>query len=227
MVIWNGIDLKTKGIIVEKSPDIIKGKKRIEKYDIEGRNGVLIIDKGTYEPFVVTIECHINTNITNIEKVKEFLDGIGTLSFDNEKEYNAVIQNQIDFEKVQNFRRFPIQFLCNPIAKSLESEYIEVTNSPSRIQIEDATFNIEPLIKIKGRGNVSISFNGRTFILYNLDENLTYTLDSEYKEIVDSNGINASENMLGDFPILMSGENIITYAGNISKFEIEYKKSYL
>lgn len=227
MVIWKKVNLRDKGIIVEKSPTISKGQKRFEKYDIEGRNGVLIIDKGTYDPFIVTLECHIDTDITSIDKVKEFLDGYGTLSFDNEKEYTAIIQNQIEFEKVQNFRKFPIQFLCNPISKSLESTIVNVNNSPTQIQLDNSNFNVEPIIKIKGSGNTTITFNGKSFILNNLDNLLTYTLDSEFKEIVNSNGINSANQMYGDFPILVPGENIITYTGNITEFTIEYKNSYL
>ena len=57
-VYWKGIDLKSYGIIVDKTPTISKGKKNIDTISIPGRNGFLTIDKGTYQPFVVSLECH-------------------------------------------------------------------------------------------------------------------------------------------------------------------------
>ena len=55
MVIWNGESFREKGIIVENIPVISKGKKRINKYQIDGRNGFIAIDEETYDSFVVSI----------------------------------------------------------------------------------------------------------------------------------------------------------------------------
>ena len=86
MVKWNNIDFKDKGIVVEKTPTISKGKKNIDTYTIEGRNGFLSIDRGTYQPFSLSIECHAKES-ANFDEIKAFLDGYGTLSFDGEREY--------------------------------------------------------------------------------------------------------------------------------------------
>lgn len=227
MLLWNNIELRNKGIIVEKTPTISKGKKRINTYEIEGRNGVLMLDKGTYESFVVSVECHFDTTKTNINEIKEFLDGYGTLSFDGLTEYEAMIQNQIQFDKVQNFKKFVIQFLCNPISKDINYTEVQVTNNEFLLYIGDATANMNPIINIVGDGELSITFNNKTFYLYDLDPLLTYTLDCENKEIYNSNGINCSNQMQYDFPYLISGNNIIETMGTISSFEIKYKKSYL
>jgi len=55
MVQWNGIDFKEKGIIVESPPKISKAKKKINIYEVEGRNGFLSVDTGVYESFVKKI----------------------------------------------------------------------------------------------------------------------------------------------------------------------------
>ena len=227
MILWKGIDFKSKGIIVETTPKISKGKKRIETYEIEGRNGFLTIDKGTYASFVVSVECHINEDITSIDNIKEFLDGYGTLSFDGKKEYTAIIQNAISFEKVTNFKKFVIQFLVNPISKDIEAQTQTINTSPFSFEINEATTNMYPLIKIEGTGDVSITFNNKTFYLYGLDSSLSYILDCENKEIINSNGLNCSGQMRYDFPYLKSGNNDISYTGIITNIEIEYKKAYL
>lgn len=226
MILWNGINLRDKGIIVENSPTISKGKKRVKTYEVEGRNGVLIIDKGTYESFVCTLDCHFNTDTNSIDSIKEFLDGVGTLSFDGIREYEAILQNQIDFEKVQNFRKFPVQFLVNPIARDIQETEIEITDSRTELNIE-STANVYPIIELKGTGNVTITFNNKTFYLYDLDPELTYTLDCDAKVIINSNGLNCSNQMKYDFPYLQKNTNIITYSGFIDEFIIIYKKAYL
>lgn len=227
MVKWKGIELSTKGIIVEKTPSIMKGKKRFQKYEIEGRNGVLVIDKGTYDSFVVTLECHFDNSRYSIEEIKEFLDGYGTLSFDGEKEYTAIIQNQIEFEKVSMFRKFPIQFLVNPICTDINSTVLEVESNNYEINIEEATANMYPLLTIKGSGDVSFTFNNKTFYLYELNQDNTYYLDCENKVIYDTNNVNCSRLMKYDFPYLKPKTNTISYTGTITLFQIEYKKAYI
>lgn len=226
MVKWNNIDLKTKGIIVEKTPKISKGKKDIETYTIPGRNGFLNIDKGTYQPFNITLECHAKET-ANFDEIKAFLDGYGTLTFDNEREYTAIINNAIPFEKVQMFKSFVIQFMVNPIAHDITETTYTVASTSSTLTINGGNTTIEPNLEIKGSGNVSITINNKTFNLKNLVSTKTYYLNSELKEIVDNSGNNCSNQMQYEFPTLKPGNNTISYTGTISTFKIKYKKSYL
>lgn len=224
MVIWKGIEFRKKGIIVEKIPKITKAKKKIDVYEIEGRNGFLSVDTGVYESFVETIECHFNEQKVDINVIKEFLDGYGTLSFDGKTEYTAIIQNAIDFEKILNFRSFVVQFLVNPISEDIiETEYTVLSDNDI-LNIENATAEMYPIVELTGSGDVSITINGKTFNLKNLDGD--YILDSKYK-VITHNGINASNQMQYDFPILKPGKNTINYIGSISNFKIKYRKAYL
>lgn len=226
MVLWNGIEFRTKGIIVENIPKISKGKKRIKTYEVEGRNGVLVVDNGTYDAFVCSLECHFDTDNFSINSIKEFLDGYGTLSFDGITEYNAYIQNQIDFEKVAMFRKFVVQFLVNPISRDINATEFEVEENPSQLTINSTT-NMYPIINLVGDGDVNITINNRTFYLYDLDPTLTYTLDCDAKVIRNSDGLNCSNQMRYDFPYLSKGTNNISYNGTLSQFTISYKKTYL
>lgn len=227
MIIWNGKLFREKGIIVENIPVISKGKKRINKYQIDGRNGFIAIDEETYDSFVISISCHLDTNKTNIDEVKEFLDGYGTLSFDGKREYTAMIQNQIDFSKVMQFRKFIIQFLCNPISQDIEVSRNEILENSSNLEILDATAKMYPILEVVGEGDISITFNNKTFYLYGLNPLNTYTLDCENKVIIDQNNNNAANLMRYDFPYLNPGVNVIEYTGSISSLVINYRKAYL
>lgn len=224
---WKNQTLLSKGIIVNKVPIITKANKRISTYDVEGRNGVLMIDKGTYDSFICSLECHFNTSYS-INTIKEFLDGYGTLSLDGTTEYEAIINNQIDFEDIDRsgFKSFIIQFLCNPISHDITATDVTISATPTTIEI-GGTANTYPILEIKGVDNVSITFNGKTFNLYDLVSTKTYYLDCNAKEIYDNNNVNCSNQMQFDFPYLKPGNNTITYTGSITSFKISYKRAYI
>lgn len=221
-VYWKGTDLRTYGIIVEKIPKISKGKKNIDTITIPGRNGFLTIDKGTYQPFVVSLECHAKES-AYYDDIKTFLDGYGTLSFDGLREYTAVIQNAIEFSKALQFKRFPIEFLVNPISEDIVATTYTVASSGSTLTIPGANAPMYPILEITISGQTSFVVNGYSF---NLSTAGTYTLDCKNMVIVDNDDDNAASIMDGDFPVL-GNSNTITYDGNVTSFIIIYKKAYL
>lgn len=223
MVIWKGIDLKTKGIIVEHTPKISKAKKKIDVYQVDGRNGFVSVDTNTYEPFSVSLECHINESV-NKDEVLEYLDGYGTLSFDGEREYTAIINNAIELEKVMSFKRFAIQFLVNPIAEDIEETEIIVDHPAFSFEVNDTYYDIYPILEIECVGDVTVTMNSQMFYLYDTDD--TYTLDCKNKVIVNARGNSTAHTMLNDFPKIIKGINNIFYTGNITSFKIRYKRTY-
>lgn len=221
MVKWNGIDFNNKGIVVEKTPTISKGKKDIETYTIEGRNGFLSIDRGTYQPFSLQVECHAKET-ANFDDIKAFLDGYGTLSFDNEREYTAIVNNAIPFEKVQMFKSFAVQFMVNPIAHDITPTTLSISDD---FTITGATAKMYPILTLEAAADgASVNINGVEFTTSN-EEAATYVLDCENK-VITKNGVNAANEMSGDFPYFVNGEN--TYEGTgVTSLSASYKKAYL
>ena len=225
---WKNIDLSTKGIIVEKKPTISKGKKKIETFDIPGRNGFLSIDTGVYQPFEVSLECHIDANSFDLDEVKELLDGYGILQLDNDRQYTAIVNNAIPFEVVaRKFRSFIIQFLCNPIAESTTETTYAVGNSPQTLTINDTYTTIYPTIEIKATTTMNVTINDTNFKLDIPDTTKTYILDCKNQVVATTDGINVAHFMSGDFPTLKKGNNTITYTGTKTIFNIKYRKTYL
>ena len=221
MVKWNGIDFKDKGIIVEKTPTISKGKKDIETYSVAGRSGFLSIDKGTYQPFSIQIECHAKET-ANFDEIKAFLDGYGTLTFDDEREYTAIVNNAIPFEKVQMFKSFVVQFMANPIAYDITATTITINDD---FTITGATAQMQPILTLVAAADGSeVNINGVEFTTSN-EEETTYILDCE-KKVITKNGINASNEMSGDFPYFVNGENTYQATG-VTSLTASYKKAYL
>lgn len=219
MIKWKNQDMLSKGIIVENIPPISKAEKVIQQYSVPYRNGFLSVDTGVYNPFIVSLSCHAKED-ANYDVIKEFLDGYGTLSFDGEREYTAIIKNAIDFDKVQMFRKFAVQFEVNPIAYDITPTTFSGTGT---LQITKSTTIVYPLITITATGDVSVTINNNTFYLDGADG--TYIVDSLNK-VITKNGVNASSIMRGDFPTLKNGNNTISTTGTIT-ISTEYKNAYL
>ena len=229
MIKWNNIDFMSKGIIAERVPTIAKGKKNITTYQVEGRDGFLAVDSGTYQPFVLTIPCHFATNTADWDDIKEFLDGFGTLSFDGVREYTAIIDNSIDFEKAKqaNFRRFPVQFLVNPIAQAISAKSVTISSSSYTLNISSATARMWPTLTIKGNGDCAFTFNGNTFYMSSMASSKTYTFDCFNKVVIDNLSNNCASQMSYDFPYLIPGSNAISYSGSVTSFSMSYKEAFL
>lgn len=226
MFYWKNISSDEMGIVVSKTPAISKGKRNIEKISIPGRSGFLTFDHGTYESFIISVECHFNKGVTSQDELLAWLDGSGKLSFDNVRQWDAVIVNSISLEKVIGlYRSFLIQFECQPIAEAISENIFVVTTSPTTLNISSATTQMEPILEITGTGDVQVSINNKTISLFGIEGK--YILDSKWKVITDSFGLNASNKMLYEFPVLLPGVNEIEYLGNISEFKIRYKKAFL
>lgn len=219
MIKWKNVDFSTKGIIVENKPTISKAEKNIEKYEVPYRNGFLSVDNGTYNSFIVSLSCHAK-DTANFDEIKEFLDGYGTLSFDGQREYTAIIKNAISFEVVQMFKKFPVQFEVNPIAYDIVPTTFDGTGI---LTITGATYTIEPTITLVANGDISVTINNNTFYLNNADG--TYILDCHNK-VITKNNVNASSIMSGNFPTLHNGTNTISTTGSVT-ISTEYKKAYL
>lgn len=226
MFYWKNISSDEMGIVVSKTPAISKGKRNIEKISIPGRSGFLSFDHGTYESFIISVECHFNKGEHSQDEMLAWLDGFGKLSFDNVRQWDAVIINSISLEKVIGlYRSFLIQFECQPIAEEITENIFVVTSSPATLSITGATTEMEPIIEITGTGELQVSINKKIFYLYGIEGK--YILDSKWKVITDTNGFNASNKMLYEFPVLLPGNNEIEYLGNISEFKIRYMRKFL
>lgn len=218
---WNNTTFNSKGIIIEKVPVIPRAEHSYTIYEIPGRNGDLTIDDKTYKSIPFSMECHFKEG-ANVNEIRAFLDGYGTLQVDNEKAYIGRITNQIDFEKVVRFQKFIIQFMLQPVAKALTSTTVTRTTTGSFTS--DTYTNSYPTITITCSGDTTITLNGISFTIHSADG--TYILDCEAKVITKS-GANASGVMSGDFPFVKNGTNNLTVSGTVTAMTIEYKKTYL
>lgn len=229
MLIFKGVDLKNKGIITDTLPKIQKAKKRIDIYDIYGRNGFLSVDNGTYDSWQLSIDCHCKDD-ADMDEIASLLDGYGTISFDGVKQSTAIVNSNIEFDKIRNsgFQRFLLELLVNPIF-----EDINATTKTITFTLEDMMYvynwNITPNyriypdeIEIEISTDTDFYFNDRKFSL----KAGHYFLNSKMKEIVDEDGDNQSSKMSGDFPYI-DAPTEIKCSTQPTTFKVKYKNTYL
>jgi len=219
---WKGVSFNSMGIIIEETPIPNKPNHSYTRYEIPGRSGYLAIDNKTYDALLLSIKCHLNTDVADMNEIREWLDGYGELQVDNEKKYRGFISNAISFEKITNFRKFIVQFTLQPIALAITPTTIDALEINSFTS--DTYTKAFPIITITGTGTITINVNNMPFTIYDADG--TYILDCEAK-VITKNGINQSNNMSGEFPYVVNGTNSIIKSGDITSITIEYSKTFI
>jgi len=211
-------------IIINRLPALIKAERNVEEFEIQGRDGDLTIDYETYKPIIFTLECTV-VDEDKMENIKSWLNGFSNLIFSwrSDKYYKAKMINRIDIsESMDSLGEFPLLFKCQPHAYSLRNDIITL-NAPATIYNGGGSIS-NPIITIYGTGAITLTINSKDVILTNVVDYVT--IDSElmdsFKDTVLKNN-----DMLGEFPELIKGSNIISWTGTISKVEITPNWRYL
>jgi len=215
--IYNRISSKDMGILVNTLPPIIKVNRDINKIVIPGRDGFLTEDFGTYSSMVKSCECTL-LDIAEVDKVLAWLDGSGDVIFSDQpdRKYKASIINQIPFERImRQWHKFIVIFDCQPFPLSVENSEITLTVPSALINV--GTCTSKPIFKVYGTGTIDLDINGNVIHLTNVVGHVT--IDSDlmdcYKDTVLKNN-----DMSGDFPELVVGQNSISWTGTVTSVVI-------
>lgn len=111
-------------------------------------------------------------------------------------------------------RRFTATFLCRGL-KYLPDGLKIYTND--NVLYNWGTYESEPLIKVYGNGNITVSINDNSFTVKNVTDYVI--IDSEIKECYKDN-TNMGRYMTGNYPVFFNGKNTIDWTENITKIEI-------
>jgi len=210
-------------------PSIPMANEEYEEQPVEGRNGNLIINKGTYPnkivPFVFTI---VSENLDiDFDKVYEWLTEISDTRLVFGRGDRCYIVKKVIFGDLQKeFRSigtFGVSFMLEPFKSDLEkTEYTITSNNFSFEYFGNA--QAESLIKIYGNGNIQITINGETMQILNV---VNYVeIDSKLMQVRNLDTTSKDDDTLGDFALFTKGTNTIAYTGSITKIIVEYTTKY-
>ena len=221
--IWRGRRTSEYDIAVERLPARILPQKRGAEYSVPGRSGSVRVEEDAYDNYTRSAECLLLTPSLASEAAR-WLSGSGDLVLSDEPgfRYEARVKNNLSLQRVWNSgqARFIVQFDCQPFRYEIECEPLTLTRSGSTV-FGRGNVPAAPVFEVHGRGEIEISVNGRAFGLRGVDG--TITVDSlmlvAYTKGA-SGAVLANASMLGEFPELKPGENIISWTGNVDKLVI-------
>lgn len=141
-LIFNNICSEELEIIVVEGPPEVLSEEEYEEISIEGRNGTVTINKGTFpnieKSFILTtINLDQDINLM-IEKVKKWLFDIkdNKLLYSIENKYNIVKKVIIEEDiktTFEEFGDFKVKFICEPFYYNLLEKNIIVTQKQTTI----------------------------------------------------------------------------------------------
>ena len=200
-LIFNGYQAENLGfIVVEGAPEIL-AQESYERIEVEGRNGSLLINKGSYpdieKTFTITaIDYMDDNNIEDmIDSIKKWLFNVtdNRLFYAFKNKYNIVkkvIFNENIRTTFEQFGDFQVTFLCEPFYY-IEEERIEIAGAnESDVTYKftnNGDFESFPYIRVYGTGDVSFDLNGVSISMENVQEFVD--IDSKLLACVDAKKI--------------------------------------
>jgi phage-related protein len=214
-LIVNGINLEEEGVKVIKLPPIKLSTKKVEKKEVDGRDGNLTEENG-YTNDTKNVEADYEGD--NPLKLLAILNDAKEVIFGNlpDRYYKCQLDNQIPMEQVieNQLYNFLISFDCQPFGYLLEGKEPIVLTQPISID-NPGTYKAKPIISIYGTGACTLTVNSKAFYISEIGG--VITLDSDIEEVQNNKGQYFETD---SFPILPIGSNNITWNGNVTRVEI-------
>ena len=219
---WNAQRCTAHGIRVVKQPEIIRPPERATFTVVPGRSGSLTTLEGVdvYDDFLLNADCVI-TDTTKLNAILTWLKGEGRVTFANRQGgfYYARIVNQISLDQILRgnlHRRFTITFRCQPFFYLAGTANITVTASGSYINNLGSMF-AEPVLKVTLTGDAQITVGASYIELTGITGVVTIDtpLMETYKDYTSYN-----HHMTGDYPLLHTGQNLISWTGGVTQIVI-------
>lgn len=226
---FNGNRSLNLNLFLENYPSIPIANEEYEEVLVEGRNGKLIINKGTYPDKKIAFTFTILSPRIEIdfERVYEWLTEIedNRLIFgrrDRCYKVKKVIFGDIQKE-FRSIGEFDVTFLCEPFLQDLDKTTHEITTSGFKINY-DGNAPGDTLIKVYGSGNIQLTINGETMQINNVTDYVE--IDSDLLQVRNQDGTSKDDDTLGDFILFTKGGNVISYTGTVTKVVVEYTTKY-
>lgn len=200
------------GIIPVRRPSVPAPEEKIEQVEVPGRNGVLTISEGLYNPIIIPIEFNFMTNPERwgetYRKAKRWLYGNGELWFSDDSEvFYKVMYCKIPTTARTSKRigTFTAEFTCDP--------YTYYKDGKREIPVEQILYNpgapCEPIYRISGEGLCTLTVNGNEFVA-NVGQEIV--IDSNRQISYKNDGTMLNTDVNGDYRALWlkSGENMLS-----------------
>ena len=216
----------------EKIPVLNGAKRRFTTFTVPGRNGSLHIDEGVYENYTQPYECYFHDPVKSspelAHEIRAWLMSEGGYrklidAYDPTHYHMAFFAGPLDVDnRLNKYGKCVVNFDFNPKAYLISGEEAVAFDAAGTLANPTA-FPAEPIIHVYGSGSGTVSVNGTTVTIREIED--VITLDCEmhnaYRQVGDGAAENKNNSISAPvFPHLSAGENGITFDGDITRVEI-------
>lgn len=227
LIVYGGEASTDYGIVVGEAPSFDKPTRRATVFPIQGRNGSIIFQDGSFEDvtrnYQVWLSEDAKMNLAeSINAMSSWLyskTGYQRLedSFEPDVFRLAYYNGGQDVSnEMMQYGETTLTFTCRPERFLKNAELEQVVTNGDKIY-NPTRFASKPLIHIEGSGTVTLSISGVSisatitdYINIDCDRMDAYRLPSE----------NKNSSITGTFPTIKSGTNTIGISGTVSKATI-------
>jgi phage-related protein len=216
-------------LYLEEYPKIPRANEQYEVVPIEGRNGDLYINKGTYpdRTIVFTFSIVSEDVLLDYDEIETWFTEIDDNRLFWGKSDKCFIVKKITFSDLEqeftSLGKIEVTFICEPFRSDPDLISYEITSSGYVFYYEGNAPG-EPLIKVYGTGNIQLTINGETMQVNNVTSYVE--IDSKLMQVRNQDLTSKDNDTLGDFPLFSKGDNTISYTGSVTKIIVEYTNRY-
>lgn len=227
-IIWKGVNSNTiPGLLIQELPSISKPPMRYSVMEVDGRDGDIIDELG-YGSYDKTLLLGLKSN-ADINQVIKYFSGQGDLILSNEsdKYYKAKILERIDYERLIRYKVANIIFHVEPFKYKVSETVTDLTidNEESLTVTNSGLEDSKPLITLYGSGDVTFTLDGVDIFTIDIDDDYV-VIDSDEQNAYKGSTLK-NRNMIGNFPILNPGANVITWTGTLTRIVVDPKSRWL
>ena len=223
-LIIDDISSEDYGLCLTERPIIPTPIRDVEQINVRGRNGSLTRKYG-YLDIDIPVRLNLMTDALkgDVRALKPWLLNGAKLQLSDDSVY-YVINNTVvgDIEnEIAEYGVFDVVFNCKPFA--IEDIIFPAITVKGATVYNPGTATADPYIKVTGSGSITLTINGRGFLMtltdyIEIDSELGYT----YRGTA---GMDDKVN--GKLPTLDPGANVVSWTGTVTKVEIKTKAVYL
>ena len=233
-IIFNGVDSRAMGVVIEQLPDFHRPARRVEQTDIPGSSMPVIVDEGGYDSYQTQLI--VNAMGGSLRTLYNWLRGEGWLISSDEPDYKAWVHMYAQITdsrfRVEEgcYDSITVQLTVLPYLREVEEESVPLTAAGSFAG--KGSDSAQPILAIEGEGDVTVTINGVPVLVSGLEG--TIYLDCEagiaYTEADGAREWAGGMVTLTDgWPELLpaGGTNAVTWEGSVSSVTIQPQWRYL
>ena len=216
MILINDKNCSDLKIVFSELPSIPKPVRNVEEKFVSGRDGSLIIDRGTYQNIPIMLTGHAECKRTELI---DYFGSAGELKFETSPDrFWKYRVTAIDVKEVLDdgvLLAFSINMSLDP-HKYLVSGKSKIIGSSTLSLKNDYNANVYPFLKIKGTGTIGIIKNGIQILSI---KGITDYVDIDCEaDVIHRNNVNYDNKATGDTFYLDANKTTeLKFTGNLSE----------